>query len=391
MAERATLINPQMLRWARERSGYTVEDIAKRRGTTARQVLDWESGDRAPTWRQLEILASRDYHRSTTFFFLDDPPDEKHIDQEFDRLPSSTLVNLHPDTLYAVRQARTRQEHVEQLLGYEGNGLRETWANFTGHLVPAEDPTAMASNVRDRLRLRQYEPTMGSWGYRSRLFEPYRTLVERTGVWVFKRSFKQKDVTGLCINHYRSPVVFLNCAQPQELQIFTLFNQLAHLVFDFNYLGRTDEQHYLPNLVGADRNIEISCNEYGRTFDRTSDVADSYMSDYYGIADFLDITDSLSIEQLPRAQVLDIESGRSIHPEFQVLEVDHAQSQEMNEAVNAKPQGGYYAIKKSHLGERYINATFRALEDERIDEHELSEFLGVTGRHLKRLANYVQR
>ena len=79
-------------------------------------------------------------------------------------------------------------------------------------------------------------------------FEDLRHLVEDAGIWVFKRSFRQKDIAGLCLGDDAYPVIYVGNGQSAATQIFTLFNGLAHLLFDFNYLERTDRYFYLACL-----------------------------------------------------------------------------------------------------------------------------------------------
>ena len=68
MAEHVNGINPDILKWARERSGYTVEAIAAflKKRCLNRQRLG--IGERALTYVQLETLADK-YKRPTPFSF----------------------------------------------------------------------------------------------------------------------------------------------------------------------------------------------------------------------------------------------------------------------------------------------------------------------------------
>ena len=54
MAKHINGINPDILKWARERSGYTTEAIATFLKKDVSIVNDWESGERALTYVQLE-------------------------------------------------------------------------------------------------------------------------------------------------------------------------------------------------------------------------------------------------------------------------------------------------------------------------------------------------
>ena len=248
MVIRATKINPMMLRWARERAGYSVDEVAKRQRVSPTLMMDWESGRRFPTWRQLERLAYQQYHRSPTLFFMETPPDEKYIDQEFDRLPSVLLESLHPDTLHAVREAGVRQADLAILLPTRSIDEGPTIGDLSSEAERWSEPDqlvyALHRNLRSslaRVRLdtgKANEPAeapidpklrgpvdFGDFVLpashsepivpfrRSDTFEYCRNLLEGTRVWVFLRPFKQKSVNGFCLNHDRFPVIYLNSAQ----------------------------------------------------------------------------------------------------------------------------------------------------------------------------------
>ena len=78
MAKHINGINPDILKWARERSGYTVEAIATALKKDVSIVNDWESGERALTYVQLEKLADK-YKRPIAIFFFPEPPEEPNI------------------------------------------------------------------------------------------------------------------------------------------------------------------------------------------------------------------------------------------------------------------------------------------------------------------------
>lgn len=263
MTVRASGINPEILRWARERAGYSVEEVARRRNMPEERLREWEEGKSYPTWRQLEDLAQKDYHRGTAFFFSRSPPKESPVSAEFRRLPSSMLDGLLPDTLHAIRQARVRQDDLTLLLGPQGSG--ESFILHDLHdSVDTNNPIQLSDFVRNRLGVSVEEQK--SWSSDDDALQRWRERVEEQGIWVFKRAFKQKDIAGFCLDHPVFPIIYLNNGQAKTRQTFTLFHELAHLLFHFNYLERTDSQHYLNSLVGEDRVVEITCNLFAGEF-----------------------------------------------------------------------------------------------------------------------------
>ena len=354
MVVRATKINPEMLRWARESSGYTVEDIARRRRVSPERVLQWEAGESFPTWRQLEQLAYQDYHRGTLLFLLDAPPDEKTVAEEFPRLPSALLSDLAPDTMYAVRQARIRQEDLAEILGTDVvaerfilRDLRE-YANVAG-----SDQLVLA--VREYLGANFDD--LDEWSENSYTFEHWRSLIEDVGIWVFKRSFRQKDIAGFCLGNARHPVIYVCNGQPKNRQIFTLFNHLAHLLFDFNYLERADEEYYTKSLPSEERGIENACISLAKAFA-------PHISDLAG-------------------RSYDLRGVAALRPK-----ADRRPADALRSAPDNSKNRGYYDLQKVYLGRRYIDAVLATFDAGHIDELDIAPYLGVKRAHLDKLRRH---
>ena len=343
MVVRATGINPAMLRWARERAGYSIEEVARRRRVPPERVKEWEAGKSFPTWKQLKQLAHRDYHRGTVLFLLNDPPEEKTVAEHFPHLPAETLTDLYPDTLYAVRQAKIRQDDLAELLGPDGTGERFILRDLRG-CADAGDSHKLAVAVREYLGVDLNDPE--GFPNRTYTFEDFRSRVEDAGVWVFKRTFRQKDVAGLCLGDDVYPVIYVGNGQAKAREIFTLFNGLAHLLFGFNHLERADKSHYLPGLSGDDYAIERACFRFAVKCqeDFETVIAKQRRHSNNGYAEFVASDNNKDI---------------------------------------------YYATLAADLGQKYLRSAFLAFEERQIEETDLSEFLGVKGRHLDGLERYA--
>ena len=385
MTVRASGINPAILRWARERAGYSVEEVAHRRQVSPERVQEWEDGKSYPTWRQLEQLAYKDYHRATSFFLLSTPPDERPASAEFRRLPDKMLDGLHPDTLYAVRQARMRQDDLALLFGPRGSAEPVIMGELRD-LVDALNPDRLAISVRERLGVSASEQR--SWLSDDDALTQWRERVEETGIWVFKRSFAQKDVAGFCLAHKVFPVIYLNNGQAKTRQIFTLFHELAHLLFDFNYLERLDSQYYLNSLTDEDRAVEIACNRFAGEFLVPSDDFDSViatrdpacLSDEYltSMAQAYKVSREVILRKFRDRDWLDSESYQQT-----------VQRWLSNRESGSGTGGNYYATQATYLGRKYMRTAFLAFDEGRIDEIQLSACLGVKGSSLDGLERYA--
>ena len=345
MVVRASGINPAMLRWARERAGYSIEEVARRRRVPPERVKEWETGKSFPTWKQLKQLAYQDYHRGTVLFLLNDPPEEKTVAEHFPRLPAETLTNLYPDTLYAVRQAQMRQDDLAELLGPDEAGERFILSDLRGE-VDAANPDKLAVAVREYLGIDLNDPEgISDSAY---TFEGFRSRVEDAGVWVFKRTFRQKDVAGFCLGDDTYPVIYVGNGQDKVRQVFTLFNELAHLLFGFNHIQRSDKENYLPALAKDSLTIEDACNQF----------ADEFCDDF---------------ERSP----------------CYLFRYEYAASGYDESANDMGDREFYYTVQGANLGRKYLRVAFNAFEEQQIEESDLASFLGVRGHHLDGLENYI--
>ena len=116
MAEHVNGINPDILKWARERSGYTVETIAAFLKKDASIVNDWESGERALTYVQLEKLADINTSDPSPF--------------------SSFRSHLKNRTLLRILSKHSHKDKAEFSNISSGNlrqYLRQNWIAFCSH------------------------------------------------------------------------------------------------------------------------------------------------------------------------------------------------------------------------------------------------------------------
>ena len=75
------LITPEVLAWARNLDGLTIEDAASRLNIAADKIRAWENGQAHPTLRQAKELAK--YYRIpfVTLYLPDPPKKPKRIDR----------------------------------------------------------------------------------------------------------------------------------------------------------------------------------------------------------------------------------------------------------------------------------------------------------------------
>ena len=145
-------VNPKMLLWARETSGYNVHDVVSklnRKTVTAETVESWESGTKSPTYAQLEQLAYKLYMRPLALFFFPEPPDEETPKESFRTLPSEEIELLEPRMVYLVRKARVMQENLKELFDGVNPIERKVFAGVT--IQKLDSIQKVAKSVREYL------------------------------------------------------------------------------------------------------------------------------------------------------------------------------------------------------------------------------------------------
>nr|PZN78600.1 MAG: hypothetical protein DIU57_15650 [Pseudomonadota bacterium] len=84
-------VTPALVRWARERAGFNLEEAARR----FPKIQEWENGVVAPTYAQLEALAAA-FKVPVAVFFFPEPPKVPRIEETFRTLPEVAFDLLPP-------------------------------------------------------------------------------------------------------------------------------------------------------------------------------------------------------------------------------------------------------------------------------------------------------
>ena len=255
---------PEVLKWARESAGYTVEEAAaklKRKTVTSQTVFDWEKGKAFPTYSQLESLAYKIYKRPLAVFFFPKPPDdESDIKKSFRTLPKP-IEKLRPPMRLLLRKARFMQLNLIELIGSDDIS-RKIFKEMT--FKTNTSVKNLTHKVRNYLSVGLEEQK--KWKNTAKAINQWREAVQSAGVFVFKHPFKEPDFSGFCLYDADFPVIYINSKQAHARQIFTLFHELAHILFRTSGFDPIDENYFRSQLKGSSQETEILCSEFAGAF-----------------------------------------------------------------------------------------------------------------------------
>jgi len=383
MAAHLKAVNPEVLQWARERSGMTIEEVAVELKKDESEIEAWESADSdaAPTYGQLETLAYRLYKTPLAVFFFPEPPDEPDAQGQFRLVPGAELDGFEPDTRYAVRLAVAAQESLREL----GTGAETAAILGAVQARRFRSLESLCTRVREELGIPLSNQT--SWTSLEDAVKEWRTAVESAGVYVFKRSFKQKSTSGFSLYDERFPVIYINNSNAWARQIFTLFHELAHLLYGASGVTIAGES-YLGELDPEEREIEIACNRFAGIFlvpDSDFDIRSSGMAGTEEEVDDLARYYCVSREVVLRKFH---DRGRVSEEEYEARASLYNRDYEEARAQGSKG-GNYYSTQASYVSKRYAELAFARYHEGRVTLGELAGHLGVKAKNIGRFETAV--
>jgi Zn-dependent peptidase ImmA (M78 family)/transcriptional regulator with XRE-family HTH domain len=243
-------VNPELLAWARQRSGLPVQDLTGR----FPMLQAWERGERQPTLKQLESYAAAT-HTPIGFLFLLQPPREQVPIPDYRTMGGTGVTHPSADLLDTIYLCQQRQDWYREFAVVN----QEPVVDVVGSLTRAIEPSEAAGLIRAALRFDVGERG-ATWTEALRILtehaESLGFLVMVNGVVGSNthRKLDPREFRGFALVDRLAPLAFINGADTKAAQIFTLVHELAHL-----WLGETALDD--ANMADASANeIERWCN-----------------------------------------------------------------------------------------------------------------------------------
>ncbi len=245
-------VNPDLLRWARERSGHRVDALAGR----FQKIKEWEAGEVQPTLKQLETFAKAT-HTPIGFFFLVEPPVEGVPIPDFRTVANVHLGHPSPDLLDTVYLCQQRQDWYRDFARY----MHEPAFEFVGSARIGDNIVETAARMRKVLGVDLEErQRLATWTAALRRFieqaDALGILVMVSGVVGSnnRRNLDPQEFRGFALVDPLAPLVFVNGADTKAAQMFTLAHELAHI-----WLGESGVSDTEAKAV-PDQETERWCN-----------------------------------------------------------------------------------------------------------------------------------
>ena len=241
-------------------------------------------------------------------------------------------------------------------------------------------PSEMAAEVRSYLGINLI--TQSRWHNVDEALKTWRKVVQEFGVYIFKWSFNQRTVSGFSLHHEECPLIYLNNSNAFTRQIFTIFHELAHILYHTSGVAKVDDR-YIDELEGTSRRIEMSCNEFAAELLVPSEDFTRWEDRVLFDDVFFDLASQNY--QVSREVILrKLRDHGRVGQEF----YDSKISQWTNDFQNGRDGGGegnYYNNQVAYFGDKFLSLAFGSLHQGRCTAEQLSEYMNVKVRNLPAL------
>ncbi len=386
MTDASLGINHRVLRWARENSGYSLEDVARKLKRDVTSIERWESGAAVPTYPQLESLAYKVYKRPLALFFFPEPPEEQDPRESFRSLPDLEREQLSANSRHLLRQAQAMQIALREM----NDDVNPSSQKIFRDIAIGEDASVVEATGRVREYLGIDLDEQRGWRSPDDALKRWRRVLEDRGVFVFKDSFGQKGISGFCLLDAEFPVIYLNNSTAKTHQIFSLFHELAHLLQGTGGIVKNDDA-YVDSLEGAAKRIEVLCNRFSAEFlVPSSDFARFLPEDFHDDTVVLRIAHEYKVSRevvLRRA----LDKGCVERRFYQQKVGEWGKASQKTRSRGGGGGGDYYATKATYLGEGFLNLAYSRHYRGLCTQEQLADYLGVRVRNLAGLEPFALR
>ncbi len=221
-------------------------------------------------------------------------------------------------------------------------------------------------------------------------FKKWRHALEKHGIFVFKDAFKDDGFSGFCLYDKVFPIIWVNNSMSHSRQIFTLFHELAHLLFNRSDIEMSSsDEDYLDSLSPADKRIEIFCNAFAGKFLVPDDAFSKYLNREVSDYNLNNIAKRFVVSrEVILRKFLDSNKITSAFYSRKVSQwKDEYESQQRSRPSRSGGNTNY--TKRVYLGENYMEMVFSQYYKNNISTEQLADYLGVKVSRIPRMESLI--
>lgn len=372
-------INPEVLRWAVERSGISREILIKR----FKKFTEWERGASGPTYNQMHRLADT-IHIPSGYLLMSKPPDEELPVKDLRAFGDGKRRHNSPNLIDIIYSCEMRQNWYHDF----SKGSGEVKPSFVGSAKVETSPENIAENMREVLKLDVR--TLRNCKTKEEAKRLLIKKIDMAGVLVMtsgvvgnntRRPLCANEFRGFTLSDHYAPVIFVNLNTATSEQLFTLANKFAHI-----WIGSSVISNSRNVKEGELSEIEDWCTEVAVQFlnppekhyypvrQRSMPVSRAraqYLRQAPREAFLFSVSDSL-LNTNPRRNIAEFIDRSSFEISF---DKDSSVS-----AEGRKNLRGFYPALISRVSMRFARAVVSTCLDGKMLYQDAYELLGISSR-----------
>lgn len=366
MARLIVNVNPEVLKWARLESGYSIEEISQK--ISSDEYIRWETEGKNIPFGKLKRVANY-YKRQVAVFFLESVPEKSKKPKDFRNL-SPKNSQLSKKTLLALRRANRFQKFAFEIEGEEHWNNKYLWRDELTSLRPENE--ALAIWLRSMLEVSVDEQIQ--WKTPLETYRNWRNIIEeKLGILVFQFSMPMDEIQGFCITDKIPFSIVTNSNHSYYGRVFTLFHELGHIL-------RNTSGMCLMDFANTQTKIheEFECNSFAAEFliPANTIVETQNLLEIKKYSNLLGVSREVYLRRMKDLnQINDLSF-------FSILE-------DIKSAYKEKKKQSKVIIKpevksRAERGNTFYNLVFDALDNKKINYSDASNALGL---RINRLAH----
>lgn len=391
-------VNPEILRWARETAGLSIDVAARKLAIGATKDLEpeqrldlLESGKEKPT-RPLLLKMAKQYRRSLLIFYLSEIPQKGDRGEDYRRLPEEFPVEENALVDALVRDVKVRQGIVRSAMEDDADLVE---VPFIGSMETSSSVNEICESIKSWINFDL--DTFRAQKKVSDAFSYARTQAEAAGIFILLIGDLGSHHTKITVEAFRgfalsdalAPFIIINDDDAKTAWTFTLFHELAHL-----WLGQT-------GISGnyADSQLEILCNNVAAQLllpdnevseiDVNEDVdLEELIEKIEYFADARNVSRTMVSYALLKLNIIDEARWNDLRRSFRQKWLD-LKAIIRAKAKKSKGAPTYYQVRQHRVGTALIVFVSRMLASGSLSSTKAGKVLGVKSRNVYELTQRV--
>jgi len=246
-------INPDILIWAREEAGYSIDEIAQKMNMSITDYSQWESKGIGLPFRKLKKVANY-YKRQIATFFLPKVPNSLKKPNDYRNL-SSHQSQLSKKVLLVMRRVAKFRDFALENKGQRFWNEEYHWLDEELQTFSEQELFSFLREILEISIEKQLQFASPFYAYKH-----WRTAIEnKLGILIFQFPMPMEEVQGFCYSDTKPYSIVINSKNSYNGRIFTLFHELAHIL-------QNQSGICTPDSVAQNQALEYKCNSFAGKF-----------------------------------------------------------------------------------------------------------------------------